>query len=79
MMSGLRAVKLISPFDSAYKSVSKRRQLPWDLNMGEETGKLDTFLRFLVMRLVNSLKGKALNYCTPNMQVILAKPEVACL
>lgn len=62
MLFGLRAVKLISPFNSAYKSVSKRRQLPWDPNMGEEAGELDTFLRFLVMRLVNSLKGKALNY-----------------
>jgi exocyst complex component 7 len=58
----VRAVKLISPFDSAYKSVSKRRQLPWDPSMGEEAGELDTFIRFLVMRLVNSLKGKALNY-----------------
>jgi exocyst complex component 7 len=58
----VRAVKLISPFDSAYKSVSKRRQLPWDPNMGKEAGDLDTFIRFLVMRLVNSLMGKALNY-----------------
>ncbi|VEU44117.1 unnamed protein product [Pseudo-nitzschia multistriata] len=57
-----RAVKVISPFDSAYKSVSKRRQLPWDPNMGEDAGELDSFIRFLVMRLVNSLKGKALNY-----------------
>lgn len=58
----VRAVKLISPFDSAYKSVSKRRQLPWDPGMGEAAGELDSFIRFLVMRLVNSLKGKALNY-----------------
>jgi exocyst complex protein 7 len=58
----VRAVKVISPFDSAYKSVSKRRQLPWDPNMGDEAGELDSFIRFLVMRLVNSLKGKALNY-----------------
>jgi len=58
----VRAVKLISPFDSAYKSVSKRRQLPWDPGMGDEAGELDSFIRFLVMRLVNSLKGKALNY-----------------
>lgn len=58
----VRAVKLISPFDSAYKSVSKRRQLPWDPGMGDGAGELDSFIRFLVMRLVNSLKGKALNY-----------------
>lgn len=30
--------------------------------MGEEAGELDSFIRFLVMRLLNSLKGKALNY-----------------
>jgi exocyst complex protein 7 len=36
--------------------------LPWDPNMGEEAGELDSFVRYLVMRLFNSLKGKALNY-----------------
>ena len=30
--------------------------------MGEEAGELDSFIRYLVMRLFNSLKGKALNY-----------------
>ena len=65
----VRSVKLISPFDSAYKSVSKRRQLPWDPNMGEEAGELDSFIRFLVMRLVNSLKGKALNYTKHNADI----------
>jgi exocyst complex protein 7 len=30
--------------------------------MGDGAGELDSFIRFLVMRLVNSLKGKALNY-----------------
>jgi exocyst complex protein 7 len=30
--------------------------------MGDEAGELDSFVRFLVMRLLNSLKGKALNY-----------------
>ena len=58
----VRAVRSIATFDSAYKSVSKRRQLPWDPNMGDDAGELDSFVRFLVMRLVNSLKGKALNY-----------------
>lgn len=58
----VRAVKLVSPFVSAYKSVSKRRQLPWDPNMGDEAGELDSFIRFLIMRLLNSLKGKALSY-----------------
>eukprot|EP00536_Pseudo-nitzschia_multiseries_P013919 jgi/Psemu1/68911/estExt_Genemark1.C_6310020 len=58
----VRAVKLISPFDSAYKSVSKRRQLPWDPNFNAEAGELDGFIRYLVMRLVQTLKGKAQNY-----------------
>jgi len=89
----IRAIRLVSPFMSAYKSISKRRYeisgfwpgremlcaflpllltpvhpnssfsaLPWDPNMGEEAGELDSFIRFLVMRLLNSLKGKALNY-----------------
>jgi exocyst complex component 7 len=57
-----RGIRMVSPFESAYKSVSKRRQLPWDPNMGEEAGELDSFIRFLIMRLLNSLKGKALNY-----------------
>ena len=56
------AIRLISPFVSAYKTVSKRRSLQWDPNMGEEAGELDSFVRFLIMRLLNSLKGKALNY-----------------
>jgi hypothetical protein len=30
--------------------------------MGDEAGELDSFVRYLVMRLLNSLKGKALNY-----------------
>ena len=38
------------------------RALPWDPNMGDEAGELDSFVRYLVMRLLNSLKGKALNY-----------------
>ena len=58
----VRAIRLVSPYVSAYKSVSKRRALPWDPNMGEEAGDLDAFVRYLVMRLLNSLKGKALNY-----------------
>jgi exocyst complex protein 7 len=72
----VRAVKLISPFDSAYKSVSKRRQLPWDPNMGEDAGELDSFIRFLVMRLVNSLKGKALNYTKNSADISHARSSM---
>ena len=58
----VQAIRAISPFVSAYKSVSKRRALPWDPNMGEDAGEMDSFVRYLVMRLLNSLKGKALEY-----------------
>mmetsp|Transcript_8200 Transcript_8200/g.23562 ORF Transcript_8200/g.23562 Transcript_8200/m.23562 type:complete len:781 (-) Transcript_8200:133-2475(-) len=58
----VRAVRMVSPYVSAYKSVSKRRQLPWDPNMGEDAGELESFIRFLIMRLLNSLKGKSLTY-----------------
>lgn len=40
----------------------RNRALPWDPNLAEDAGELDSFVRFLVMRLLNSLKGKALNY-----------------
>jgi exocyst complex component 7 len=53
----VRAIRWISPFVSAYKSVSKRRALPWDPNMGDSAGELDSFVRYLIMRLLNSLKG----------------------
>ena len=56
----VQAIRLISPFVSAYKSVSKRRALPWDPNLGEDAGELDSFVRYLIMRLLNSLKGKLL-------------------
>ena len=72
----VRAVKLISPFVFAYKSVSKRRQLPWDPNMGEDAGELDSFIRFLVMRLVNSLKGKALNYTKNSADISQARSSM---
>lgn len=58
----VRAIRLISPFVSAYKSVTKRRSLPWDPNVGDQAGEMDSFVRFLIMRLLNSLQGKALNY-----------------
>jgi exocyst complex protein 7 len=58
----VRAIRIISPFVSAYKSVTKRRALPWDPNIGEEAGEMESYVRFLIMRLLNSLQGKALNY-----------------
>mmetsp|Transcript_15238 Transcript_15238/g.29738 ORF Transcript_15238/g.29738 Transcript_15238/m.29738 type:complete len:849 (+) Transcript_15238:205-2751(+) len=58
----VHAIRLITPFTSAYKSVSKRRALPWDPNVGENSGEMDTFIRFLVKQLIISLQGKAQNY-----------------
>lgn len=58
----VRAIRLLSPFVSAYKSVTKRRALPWDPNIGEEAGEMESFVKYVVMRLRNSLAGKALNY-----------------
>jgi len=53
--------RIIVPYDQ-HSFFLRQRALPWDPNMGEEAGELDSFVRFLVMRLLNSLKGKALNY-----------------
>eukprot|EP00581_Thalassiosira_minuscula_P005067 CAMPEP_0183746120 /NCGR_PEP_ID=MMETSP0737-20130205/66586_1 /TAXON_ID=385413 /ORGANISM="Thalassiosira miniscula, Strain CCMP1093" /LENGTH=852 /DNA_ID=CAMNT_0025981801 /DNA_START=106 /DNA_END=2664 /DNA_ORIENTATION=+ len=58
----VHAIRVISPFVSAYKSVSKRRALPWDPNIGENAGEMDSFVRFLIKQLSISLSGKAQNY-----------------
>jgi exocyst complex protein 7 len=58
----VHAIRIVSPFISAYKSVSKRRALPWDPNIGENSGEMDLFVRFLVKQLLISLLGKAQNY-----------------
>ncbi|KAL3760811.1 hypothetical protein ACHAWU_007877 [Discostella pseudostelligera] len=58
----VHAIRILSPFISAYKSVSKRRSLPWDPNIGENSGEMDLFVRFLVKELLISLLGKAQNY-----------------
>merc|ERR1719356_755986 len=44
----VHAIRVITPFVSAYKSVSKRRALPWDQNIGDSAGEMDTFVKFLV-------------------------------
>ena len=58
----VRAIRLVAPYVSAYRSVTKRRSLPWDPNIGEEAGDMSMFIRFLIMRLLHNLQGKALNY-----------------
>eukprot|EP00546_Thalassionema_frauenfeldii_P000387 CAMPEP_0178936654 /NCGR_PEP_ID=MMETSP0786-20121207/25301_1 /TAXON_ID=186022 /ORGANISM="Thalassionema frauenfeldii, Strain CCMP 1798" /LENGTH=818 /DNA_ID=CAMNT_0020615097 /DNA_START=164 /DNA_END=2620 /DNA_ORIENTATION=- len=58
----VRVIRIISPFVSAYKSVTKRRALPWDPNIGDEAGEMDSYVRFLIMRILSSLQTKAQNY-----------------
>lgn len=58
----VRAIRLTSPFMSAYKSVTKRRALPWDPKMGDDSNDINSFVRFIILRLLNNLQGKALNY-----------------
>lgn len=38
------------------------RALPWDPNIGEEAGEMDSFVKYLVMRLRNSLVEKSNHY-----------------
>ena len=58
----VHAIRVISQFVSAYKSVSKRRTLPWDEGMGDDAGEIDIFVRFLIKQLIVSLQGKAQTY-----------------
>lgn len=58
----VHAIRVISPFISAYKSVTKRRALPWDPNIGEGAADMDIFIRFLIKQLLISLSVKAQNY-----------------
>lgn len=58
----VHAIRSISPFISAYKSVSKRRALPWDQSIGDDAGEIDVFVRFLIKQLIASLQGKAQTY-----------------
>jgi len=58
----VRAIRIVSPFVNAYKSVTKRRPLTWDPKIGEAAGEMDYFIRFLVMSLLNNLNAKAAKY-----------------
>lgn len=75
-IDSVKAIRSLSPFMSAYRSVSKRRALPWDPNMGEDAGEMDSFVRYLVMRLLNSLKGKALDYTRDGRDDSQAKANI---
>lgn len=58
----LWAIRIISPFASAYKSVTKRRALPWDQNIGDDASDMDAYVRFLTNRLLSNLQTKSTNY-----------------
>jgi exocyst complex protein 7 len=73
----VRAIRLISPFLNAYKSVTKRRALPWDPNIGEEAGEMDSYAKFLVMRLKNSLAAKSEKYAKDLSPLALVRPTGA--
>lgn len=72
----VHAIRMISPFVSAYKSVSKRRALPWDPNIGNDAGEMDLFVRFLIKQLLISLSGKAQNYKNDEGQDSQAKSHL---
>lgn len=58
----VRAIRLICPFVNAYKSVTKRRALPWDPKIGDSAGEMDHFIRYIVMALISNLNAKAQQY-----------------
>ena len=58
----VRAIRLVAPFVSAYKSVTKRRSLPWDPKIQDGAGDLELFVKYLVRCLLHNLKGKAVSY-----------------
>lgn len=49
-------------FVSPSRSSQNNRALPWDPNIGEEAGEMDSFVKYLVMRLRNSLVEKSGHY-----------------
>lgn len=72
----VHAIRVISPFISAYKSVSKRRALPWDQSIGDDAGEMDIFVRFLIKQLIVSLQGKAQTYKNEENQDAQAKSHL---
>jgi len=58
----VRAIRVISPFWSAYKSVSKRRALPWDQNIADDALDMDAYIQCLISKLLSNLQTKAKRY-----------------
>eukprot|EP00815_Leptocylindrus_aporus_P003993 CAMPEP_0116068550 /NCGR_PEP_ID=MMETSP0322-20121206/11730_1 /TAXON_ID=163516 /ORGANISM="Leptocylindrus danicus var. apora, Strain B651" /LENGTH=782 /DNA_ID=CAMNT_0003555687 /DNA_START=380 /DNA_END=2725 /DNA_ORIENTATION=+ len=58
----VEAIRLISRYSSAYKSVTKRRALPWDPHTGEESGDLDSFMKYIISKYCKTIDDKAVQY-----------------
>eukprot|EP00588_Corethron_pennatum_P005476 CAMPEP_0194289944 /NCGR_PEP_ID=MMETSP0169-20130528/40227_1 /TAXON_ID=218684 /ORGANISM="Corethron pennatum, Strain L29A3" /LENGTH=1028 /DNA_ID=CAMNT_0039037377 /DNA_START=110 /DNA_END=3196 /DNA_ORIENTATION=+ len=54
----VKAVRTLAPFTNAYNSVSKRRQLTWDDQMGEKAGGMNRFVRYIIVKLLQNLQSK---------------------
>jgi len=72
----VRAIRLVSPFVSAYKSVTKRRPLPWDPKVGDAAGEMDFFIRYLIMSLLANLQAKGTAYAQDPGPVAEAKSHL---
>jgi len=57
----VRAIRLLFPFASAYKTVTKRRALPWDPKIGDDASDIDELLRFIINRLLSAFQKKVLS------------------
>jgi len=58
----VRAIRVISPFVAAYKSVTKRRSLSWDTNIGDNTKDIGTYAKHIMSKLLKNLSAKSMQY-----------------
>ena len=58
----VRAIRVISPFVAAYKSVTKRRSLSWDPNIGDNTKDIDIYAKHIMTKLLKNLTAKSIQY-----------------
>jgi len=58
----VRTIRIISPFVSAYRSVAKRQNLPWDPRTGRGAGEIGTFVKYLIVKLLHNLQAKMMKY-----------------
>jgi len=70
------AVRMISKFTSAYKTVSKRRALSWDPQTGDSAGDLDAFSKYIVSKLCKNLEEKSKYYLKDGGFVAVGKRHI---